>query len=276
MVLICRLVVCIVSFVIPARPRAMKKATHDKFYVYALFRDDGRVFYIGKGHGDRWNHHAVNARAGKRGYRFHIIRDMQARGVEMPKIKLHVGLTNLVAIEYEIALIKAIGRYPSGPLANLTDGGEGALGYIHLPETLVRMAAAAKNKSPETRAKISAGNRGKVRSAEMRAHASAVKSGKKRSLEHVGKSAAGHRGIKATAEHRAKISAGNLGKTMSVESRAKMSVAKLGKKHSTEARANMSAAKRGKKHSPEHIEKQSAAARATFALRRAAAKEAAD
>jgi hypothetical protein len=37
-------------------------------------------------------------------------------------------LTEEAANEIEIAFIKALGRYPNGPLVNLTDGGEGRVG----------------------------------------------------------------------------------------------------------------------------------------------------
>lgn len=122
------------------------------FYVYALFRENGVPFYIGKGQGDRWLVHEYHARATKRrDARCSIIRRMQSAGRDVPKIKLHEGLTEATACAYEIALIAAIGRDNVGPLVNLTDGGEGKSGWVT---------------SPETRAKIGAANRGRIRTPE--------------------------------------------------------------------------------------------------------------
>lgn len=84
--------------------------------------------------------------------------------------------------------------------------------------------------SSETRAKISASNRG-------------------RKL------------VPLSAEHRAKISAANRGKLRSPEQRARISAARRGKPLSPQTRAKISAAAQGKSHSPEHREKIAAAAR---------------
>jgi hypothetical protein len=66
------------------------------FYVYILFREDGRPFYVGKGSNGRSLEHEREARRGV-GRRFSIIRKMQALGLDLPKIKLHQGLTEAVA-----------------------------------------------------------------------------------------------------------------------------------------------------------------------------------
>lgn len=266
----------------------MDKTTHGKFYVYALFRDDGRIFYIGKGQRHRWDDHVKGASAGKFGYRFHIIRDMQARGVEMPRIKLHEGLTESIAHEYEVALIKAIGRYPLGPLVNLTDGGEGMTGFKHTPETLAMMSVVHRgNKiSPEARAKISASKLGKAKSPEELARRLAARFGFKHSPEACAKMSASRTGLKASLETREKIAAskrgiprppgvlekaraGRLAYT-SLETRAKISAAGLGRKKSPETRAKLSASLHGHTVSAETRAKISAARRIKPASRAAA------
>lgn len=226
----------------------MGKTTLGKFYVYALFRDDGRIFYIGKGNKGRWGCHVIRARAGEPGHRSNIIRDMQARGVEMPKVKLHKGLTEAVAHKYEVALIKAIGRYPFGPLVNLTNGGDGISGHIHSPETiaLMSMRKQGHSVSPESRAKMSAARLGRKASLEERAKLSVAHRGIKRSAEAIAKTVAAHRGTKRSAETCAKISASQLGRTASSETRAKMSASQIGRIHTPEAREKISAAHRGK------------------------------
>ena len=115
--------------------------------------------------------------------------------------------------EREIYWIKTLNtKAPNG--YNLTDGGEGVLGF-HL--------------SFETRAKIAASNKGKVRSAEQRARISKSKIGNKNSAGRV-----------FTAEHCARISASKMRHPVSQETREKLSKLKKGKKLSLETRAKMS------------------------------------
>ena len=70
---------------------------------------------------------------------------------------------------------------------NLTDGGEGTIGYYPTPETRAKQSAARKGKpkSPEWRAKIAVALAGKPKSPEHRA-----KMSKPKSPEHVAKFAA--------------------------------------------------------------------------------------
>ena len=116
------------------------------YYIYIFFRETGEPFYVGKGRGNRWLIHLREAKKAGRGtHCINIIRGMLSRGIDVPKIKLHHGLTNRQALDYEIALIAAIGRtINGGPLVNRTSGGEGH-----------------GDPSPEARAKISAAHRGR-------------------------------------------------------------------------------------------------------------------
>ena len=137
-------------------------------------------------------------------------------------------------------------RYASANLTNGTEGGEGS-----------------RNPTPETRAKMSAAQRGrpspnlgKKASDETRAKLSAALRGNHRTL-----------GKKLSIEHRSKLSVANRGRKLSAEWRAKISSAKrgnriwIGRKHSAETRVKMSAAQRGRKFSPEHCAKISIAKR---------------
>jgi hypothetical protein len=203
------------------------------YYVYVLFRENGVPFYVGKGKGPRWGAHERAARSGVWGHKAAIIRDMQARAIEVIKIKLHESLSEGVAYEYEIALIKAIGRLPIGPLVNLSDGGEdppSMRGRKHSPETRAKMAAKA--------------------------------TGRKMSPESIAKSVAANRGRKLSFEHRAKIAAPLIGKKKSPEAIEKSVAKRRGRKRTAESRAKMALAKLGKKQSPEHIEKREATKRA--------------
>ena len=115
----------------------------------------------------------------------------------------------------------------------------------------------------ETKAKISAANKGKQNSlgykhsAETRAKQSESKKGRKRSDETKSKMSASMKGKKHTDETRAKISAANKGRDVSDGTKAKMSAANKGrpspmkgKKRSDETKAKMSAAQKGKKLGP--------------------------
>ena len=94
------------------------------FYVYGLFDECAIIRYIGKGKGERWSAHA----AGDYNYnwlkRIFIKRTLRAMG-EVPGVKIREGLSEPEAFEIEVALIRAIGRWPNGPLTNLTDNRSG-------------------------------------------------------------------------------------------------------------------------------------------------------
>ena len=166
------------------------------------------------------------------------------------------------AREWEATALHNFG-VPNNPMfLNKSAGTKG----FKVPENLteshrlkISASLTGKNRSPhsdETRAKISAGNKGressnkgKPMSLEQRAKLSAVNKGKKRSPH--------------SDETRAKISAGNKGKTHSVEARAKMSTAHKGKTHSEEARSKISASNKGRTVSEDTRAKLSAALKGT-------------
>lgn len=92
---------------------------HKDFVIYAYSRLDWTFYYIGKG----------------RPYRPYV----NKRRVKKPEDKrhihiLHKGLDNKTAVDYEKKLIMFYGRKDKNPewgiLRNLTDGGEGTMGYV--------------------------------------------------------------------------------------------------------------------------------------------------
>ena len=104
-------------------------------------------------------------------------------------------------------------KFPNG--YNMTDGGEGSLGYKAPPELSARLSEMRKGRpnTPEQRAKISAKLKGKIFSPETCA----------------------------------KISAAKMGHTVSDETREKLRKANLGKKASDESRAKRSASSKNKR-----------------------------
>jgi len=138
---------------------------------------------------------------------------------------------------------------------NMKCGGIGGGGKPS-EETRAKISASNKGKhsiplSDEHKAKISAGNLGKTNSAETRAKMSAVLKGRTISDEHRAKLSAVLKGRTRkpfSDEHKAKLSAAKRDKPRSEETRAKMSIAK--QNMSDETKAKMSAAKLGKKRGP--------------------------
>lgn len=145
-------------------------ASHERrFYVYIFFRLDGSPCYVGKGQGRRWLQHECKKTTAKHpNHRLAKIIE-EANGIELPKVKIRENLTNAEACEIEIAFIKAIGRGHKGPLVNMTDGGEGNIGWNPTQETRQKMSHSGRMRehpktgpcSPERRAAISAAKTGK-------------------------------------------------------------------------------------------------------------------
>ena len=108
---------------------------------------------------------------------------------------------------------------------NLSPTAGSCLGYKHSAESRAKMSAANKGRkhSAESRAKMSAANKGVPKSAEHRAKISAAKKGVPVSAEHCAKISAANKGVPMSAEHYAKLSAARKGVPLSAESRAKMS-----------------------------------------------------
>lgn len=158
------------------------------YYVYCYFRPTGEPCYIGMGRGRRWKDHLIVSKIKNARLR----RIVEQSNGDVPHVKLHTALTHNQARDYEIALIKAIGRGRKGPLVNMTEGGEGSSGLI--PSDYARKIASQTHKgkviSDDTRSKMRAAKlgtpsytRGRLWSAEQRAHLSEIQIGKVMSPE---------------------------------------------------------------------------------------------
>ncbi|MEV7825903.1 LEM-3-like GIY-YIG domain-containing protein [Microbacterium enclense] len=114
------------------------------FYVYAL-RDprDVRVFYVGKGVGDRINAHAREAGADPEGERAKLrtINDIESDGRELDLLFLRTGLDEQTALTVEQAVIDAFAA-DGHPLTNLVRGHHsGQHGLASLPAVIARHRA---------------------------------------------------------------------------------------------------------------------------------------
>ena len=124
-----------------------------EFYVYCLFRLDGRPCYIGKGQGRRAKYHFYPSQQRNP----HLAAIIKSAGGHLPYTLLHEGLEEKTALDYEMAFISAIGRKAhGGPLANMTDGGEGMSGLDTTQETRAKRSKAMKTiwAKPEHREKM--------------------------------------------------------------------------------------------------------------------------
>jgi hypothetical protein len=207
--------------------------TDRKFYVYILFRETGMPFYVGKGSGNRWMGHEKDAKY-LDSYKDRIIRKMVAEGHKIRRRKFVEGLTEEAAFFLEKALIKKIGRYPNGPLANATDGGDGVI-----------------NLSLESRAKISISHLGNQYGKGQKMtpeHQKILTEARKRAgykKETYDKIAEKLRGRKLSPERKEKLSISNKGRKRSEETKAKIAFAHLRENLSEETLRRRSEAQKG-------------------------------
>lgn len=129
------------------------------YYVYAYIDPrDGVPFYIGAGHGDRDVSHLTACHTTRRfpSYFYNKLRKMAREDVAPVVWRIADGLTRERAFgAWEPWFIKTIGRRDlgTGPLCNLTDGGDGVHGYVWTEEGRAKLSQAIKTalSRPETK-----------------------------------------------------------------------------------------------------------------------------
>ena len=118
------------------------------YYVYALTDpfQGGRIFYVGKGFGDRVYQHAALARVvdgkeGRKGLKIATIQAIHRQGLQVGVEIIRHGLTDAEAYTVEAGVIDAL-RLAGVELTNLARGkGSGARGWMSLDEIRAEYAA---------------------------------------------------------------------------------------------------------------------------------------
>lgn len=228
--------------------------------IYSLSHND-EVRYIGKTIrplGVRLTRHIHDAKSGASYHVSRWIRSLDAR----PQINALAIVEDVLSSRTERGVI-AIYRKNGCRLTNITDGGEGTLGYRHTREALIKIGAVHKGKivSAEHRERMRTLRTGKRLTEEQRARLKGMGLGRRHSDESKAKMSAVQKGRQVNAEQRARISAAQIGRRPSAETRAKMSAAHMGHKVSSLTRAKIGTRFKGGTLTPEHRDKLSAAHR---------------
>ena len=143
-----------------------------KFYVYVHKYCEGpnagKVFYVGKGQGDRWTYEG----SGRNPRWIRVVKKYNF----LPEVVMLFD-SEVCALSFERALISFYGREN---LVNMTDGGEGVSGYNHTEESKEKMSGPRDNTNQWLRGKeMPSWLKIKLRNAKL---------GKKQSPEHAEKS----------------------------------------------------------------------------------------
>jgi NUMOD3 motif len=134
-------------------------------YIYDRYAFEYEPFYVGKGSNARIDGHRYTNDGT---FKYNIINKITEAGLDFISIVIETGLTELQAFSLEKHLIKLIGRRDLGlgPLANLTDGGEGASGAQYTRpdgwQAGKNNSMFGKQRSNEVKQAVSRANRGKV------------------------------------------------------------------------------------------------------------------
>jgi hypothetical protein len=101
-------------------------------------------FYVGKGFGYRAYEH-INEKRVVNIHKSSKINKIKQCGLLPEIVFLYENLSDYDAKRIEIEIIDKIGRYPNGPLTNMTKGGDGSLGVKRSLESLYKQSYSIRN-----------------------------------------------------------------------------------------------------------------------------------
>ena len=101
-------------------------------------------FYVGKGFGYRAYEH-INEKRVVNIHKSSKINKIKQCGLLPEIVFLYENLSDYDAKRIEIEIIDKIGRYPDGPLTNMTKGGDGSLGIKRSFESICKQSESIKN-----------------------------------------------------------------------------------------------------------------------------------
>ena len=131
----------------------------DNSYVYMLVDPQNNLpFYVGKGVGKRCYFHSFEAKhyIERKSHKLNKIRKLDKLGLKPIIRKVEENVSDEQAIEFEMFLISELRDFGI-KLTNMTDGGDGALGYRHTEEHKKHISEVHKGRvfSDETKQKMS-------------------------------------------------------------------------------------------------------------------------
>ena len=196
-----------------------------QFYAYVHARPEtieaSGIFYVGKGHGKRaWDLGDRNL------HHTHISAKYGSENILIGKLDCS---SEQIAFDLEVGLIKCL-RRNGVKLANMTNGGEGTVGYVQTEEAKINQSnvMSGRKASDETKEKMKLAHSGDRNHFYGRTHSDEAKA--IISLKKMG-SVPPNKGVPRSLETRAKISAtltGTKGRIPSEETRKKISKSHMG------------------------------------------------
>ena len=184
-------------------------------YVYDNFEFNYEPFYIGKGKGDRIKCHFNPSRLNKPHRRNSKIKKLYSLSLKPIIEKIKENLDEFTAMNMEQEYITTIGRIDlgTGPLTNMTNGGEGMSGYICKEATRKKRSKSLKGRVPWNKGvKYSDVVKVKMSKTAIACGAGKHMLGRKLTVTHKQNIAEGLRGHSTSKSTILKISKSNIGK----------------------------------------------------------------